>query len=369
MGGIREEFYSALRREFVEDDFTRSFLYRYLAQEKRGASGLYAQLNGAFTALERGRVSQEDCLREVLRVLVKTPKLRLGQGVRDILWDYGRRIRGGRAFAGARQDRQRYEALLQMLEEAPAEQLAPREWKALREELLKRALEIEAKAFLYDAGFPASDQGRTIPPRKKDRLLDMLDAYCGERRLSLQGTASRAGTPAEDQEDEAWKQRFDEFYRELKRSGNTGVLLPVRVDPRAGVGLYIIGKKYYRGAPAVYRSIRGSCCYAFFYLEDLPPEEDGPALIYRADGEAQDYPNLDEALCWYAEKCRENEFRFFREANGAAPKSCPEAFRDFFEDGWDREGPLSVSQEELEQEAASFGEPPKRRKRPLPRRA
>ncbi len=379
MGGIREEFYSALRAEFIGDDFTKSFLYRYLAREKDdgplGAGvrvskrgGPYALLKRDFVEVEQGRIHQEDCLKEVLRILLKTPKLRMGQGTREILWAYGRRLRGGQAFDGMRRDRQRYEALLRMLEEgAPAQRLAPKEWEALREELLKRALEIDAKAFLYDAGFPVSSGEKRGSPRKKDRLLDMLDVYCAENRLSLKGPG---GGMESCETDGAWRARFDRFYNTLKRSGKTGILLPVRVDPNAGVGLYIIGKKYYRDIPSAYRSFRGSCCYAFFFLDDLPTEEDGAALTFRADVGPRDYPNLEEALSWYFEKCRENGYRFFRAVNGPVPKDCPEEFRACFEGGPapPGQGAIPVSREEMEREAAEFGEPPRRGKRGQSRR-
>jgi len=363
MSGIREEFYVALRREFQEEDFTDSFLYRYLAKEKDGGAskrgGPYVLLKASFTDLERGQIRQEDCLKAVLRILLKNSKLHIDKRSREILWALGRRLGGSGIFDGMRQDKQRYEALLRCLdgEEAPAERLSREEWACVREDLLKRALELDAKAFLYDAGFPISSG--PIAPRKKDRLLDMLDAYCAENQLSLQRE-----TPAD--QDLCGNERFDIFYKELKRSRNTGILLPVRIDPRSGVGLYIIGKKYYRDAPSVYRRIKGSCCYTFFFLDDVPAEDGEVSLVYRMDEEVQDYPNLDEALCWYSEKCRENGLRFFRAVNGPVPADCPEKFRAYFQggralDGRDS-GELPVSREEMEREAAEFGEPPKGRK-------
>jgi len=362
MSGIREEFYSALRREFQEEDFTASFLYRYLEKEKDGGtskrSGPYGLLKAGFADLERGRTGQEDCLKAVLRILVKHSKLHVDKRSRDILWAYGRRLGGSGIFDGMRQDKQRYEALLRSLErEAPAVRLSREEWACLREDLLKRALELDAKAFLYDAGFPVSS--KPIVPRKKDRLLDMLDAYCAENQLSLQRKALTGQALC-------GKEQFEVFYRELKRSKNTGILLPVQIDPCSGVGLYIIGKKYYRDDPAVYRKIRGSCCYAFFFLDDVLSEDGEVSLVYRMDGEVQDYPNLDEALCWFAEKCRENSMRYFRAVNGPVPAACPETYRAYFQEDRTRNGlnaeELSVSREEMEWEAAKFGEPPDRRK-------
>jgi len=382
MSGIREEFYSALRREFSEDDFTHSFLYRYLAKEKDDIlrdrpnaskrDGPYVLLKTSFMDMERGRIRQEDCLKTVLRVLMKNSKLHIDKRSRDILWAYGRRLCGSGSLDSMRQDKQRYEDLLRVLDrETPAERLSCEEWAYVREDLLKHALEIDAKAFLYDAGFPVSSPRGTIAPRKKDRLLDMLDAYCKENQLSLQrkaltGPAARTSVPPDSQEvRRAQKKRFETFYKELKRSKNTGVLLPIQTDPYSGAGLYIIGKKYYRDNPSIYHRIKGSCCYTFFFLDDVITEDGEVSLVYRMDEEVQDYPNLDEALCWYAEKCRENSLRYFRAVNGPASVSCPEEFRTYFQRGQTQDrwntGELPVSQEEIEREAAVFGEPPRRK--------
>lgn len=382
MDGIREEFYSALRREFKEDDFTKSFLYRYLKKEKddgilRGGSagsgrdGPYVLLKTSFMELEQGKIRQEECLKKALQILIKNPKLRIDENVRNILWDYGRRLCGGRGLENMRQDRQRYEELLRVLEEGPpAEALGRRDWEKFRGELLKRTLEIDAKTFMYDAGFPLSaERDETIAPRKKDRLLEMLDAYCRENRLLLQRKAFAGQDPygAQSLSGEQ-KRRIEAFYRSLKKSPkNERIFIPIRIDPCTGAGLYITGKEYYEHIPSLYKSIKGSCCYALFCLEDIPPEDGWIFLQYSAENEGiYDFPNLDEALSWYTAKCRENGFSYFREVNGPVPADCPEELRAYFQSGQAQDiwavGELSVSKEEIEAATAECGEPQERRK-------
>lgn len=385
--GIREEFYSALRREFKEDDFTKSFLYRYLKKEKddgilrggaaaSGRDGPYVLLKTSFMELEQGKLSQEDCLRVVLDVLAKTSKLHLEKSVRELLWEYGRRLCGREMFDGLRRDKQRYEAMRRALEKgAPAGRLGSGDWERLREEVLKRVLEIDAKTFMYDAGFPLSaEQEETIDRRKKDRLLDMFNDYCEEKQLFLQ-RRSFAGQDAQGLSS-GQKQRIEAFYQQLRQSRRgESMLIPIRIDPLTGVGLYIVGRRYYRQTvPNLSRSIQGSCCYAVFFLDDIPPEDDPDipeeerqVFLRCIEDDERDFPHLDEALSWYKKSCRENGCRYFRFANGEAPAGCPKELRLYFEGGPARDGgdaeDLAVSRDDIEAAAAECGEPAERRMR------
>lgn len=377
---IREEFYSGLRREFQEDDFTKSFLYQYLQQKKdeeiqrdrenrQGEDDTrrkdpYVRLKVSMMELDEGKIRQEECLKKLLQVLIKNSKLRLDEDVREILWDYGRQLRRG-VFDGLRQDKQRYEALLCVLEAGPpARPLRKEAWEKLCEEALKRALAIDAKTFMYDAGFPLSDEKReTISSRKKDGPLDMLDAYCRDRQLSLRGKNS-GGSQGLDNEQ---KTRIEAFYRKLQKSPKSEkLLIPIQIDPCTGAGLYIIGKAYYRQIPSLYRRISGSCCYAFFCLDDIPPEDDELSeeerqvyLRYPAESEC-DFPNLDEAWRWYSAMSREKGLSFFHGVNRTVPVDCPEELRVYFRGGqmWGSRDTreFTVSKEEVAAAAAECGE-------------
>ena len=308
-GGLRENFYREIGRGFQRDDFTQSFLYRYLRAEKEREAreeawseelprraDPYALLEGCFHVLERGEIGEAECLRRILRVLLKykSQKLRIrAEDVRESLGRCGRQL-CGTGFDGFRQDRERYEALLRALEQgagAAGRLLSPREWGSLREELLKRALETEARTFLYDGGLPGV-RGGPAPagPRKKDRLLDMLDAYLREEPEALRhlfggsleevsggvpgagGGPDRRGSLSREQ-----RARIEACYQAMKWSKQyLRVFLPIRIDPESGTGLFIVGRNHFSlsGRSGLKRELRGSCCYACFYPNDVRVEEE-----------------------------------------------------------------------------------------------
>lgn len=197
--------------------------------------------------------------------------------------------------------------------------------------------------------------------------LEMLDAYCRENRLLLQGKAF-AGQGAYGAEglSEEQERRIETFYKFLKNSprGNE-ILIPIRIDPCSGAGLYITGKEHYQSIPLLSNKIEGNCRYAFFWPDEIPQRDSWIFLLHTTDEESYNFPNLDEALSWYAAKCRGTSISQFRDVNGPVPANCPEEFRLYFQNNHAQDvwaaGELSVSKEDLEAAAAEVGEPPERR--------
>lgn len=401
MSSIKKQFYAGLKAEFDSDDFTTSFLYRRLAAEKDAEvlqasprmpmgdipkrADPYVLLKTCWMALERREIREEDYLKTALRILIKNPKLRVEKRFRESLWSYGERLRGDGAFAGMRQNKQRYEALLRILEEGPpAMPFGERARRDLHEELLKCALEVDARTFLYDAGFPASAQEAGAAPRKKDRLLDMLDAYCEENRYFLQrrtfaGQGARGGQTL----DEEQRGRIEAFYRMLrdgKDAAFSRVVIPVQIDPLSGAGLYIMGKNRFGSAPAIQKRIRGNCCYVCFYLGDIDIDEEVEAIMFSwIPGEKErgvdecltdmcGFPSLDEALSWYQELFQQKAYGYFRELNSAPPPNCPRELSVYFRGGQVPgrcdDTPIYVSRDDMkkekEKEAADFSKARKR---------
>lgn len=318
--GIRADFYQALRQEF-QDGQRASFLYRYLQRERRASprEDDYAHLERGFALYQAGQASQRDYLRLALAVLVKNGKLRLDKG-RDLLAEYGRALGGGDFFQGKRRDRDRYQALLTALEK-DVTPMEPQAVETLHREVLSAILIQDAQTYLYDAG------------RKKNRDMAIFEARCEEKELVLvprRGQGAGQG-PLTAQELASWEALFAALRREKRRK----VLIPIRIDPQTGAGLFIVGIAYY---PKKFQTSpqRKSCYYAYFYLDGYEAEDD-VSLVYRFIPEeledltgTLDFPSLAEAEQWYRHMLLEDAGGFFR-CNGAPPRGCPPELRRYFQ--------------------------------------
>lgn len=308
----------------------------------------YVQLREASLDWRLGRLSQTELLRASLSLLGKNSKLRLGEECRTILLACARRLG---VSAGGR-PRQRCRALLEALDRNPPQEdpLSRREMEALSRGVLEAILIQDARTFLYDGGSPA--QGGVGPGRKRDRTMDVLDAYCRENRLTLQRPSAGAWELTEEE-----IARYEALFERLRAGKNEGVFLPVRIDPATGAGVFIVGRDYFRDVPSLYRSIRGACCYACLYWNDLTLEDGyGLSLSCLADreelGELCGFPHLREAMDWSAHILRREAMEFYREKNGPPPEHCPDALRGCF-----AAGPAGqpITQEEIRRARRELG--------------
>lgn len=371
MAGIRDQFYSALRAEF-QDGPRESFLYQYLKREKesglcRDAAGLaqrtvrkrddaYVRIQEQFLALKRGEICEPAYWQEFLALLARNSKLHLEPQHRQLLWRWAES--GGVSLEGIRRNQQRYERLQEALEAGMLPSMGMERLTPLHEALLHCLLMADANTFLYDAGCPAL--GGPVSRRKKDRVMDMLEAYCTENGLVLQAPPGPGGTAGGLSKEE--KAQYEAFFQTLRTSSNRRVLVPLQLDPATGAGLYIIGKDYFRGT-SLYRTIRGACCYACLFWDDLTIERDyGVSFSCSADeaqlAEVCNFPHLEEALEWYHRTLQQEAPALFRASNGPPPENCPPALRRCFEPrrtvDVDPEE-LRQAREAMEREAAAIG--------------
>lgn len=226
--GIRREFYADLRKKFIAGP-SESFLFRFLLKER-----LSDDKKEDFTHAPLG---------ELLELLAdRNQKLQLGEENRRWLWTLGMRTGGQKLWEkleSARGDRAQYKLILDVLRDCP-EAVTGHELNKLRGMVLDAVVMRDAWTFLYDAGF-SPKQPDEHPARKKDRVLEMLDAWCNETGRSLcQGGVSGSGELT-DAERQAWNRMFRLLQNRKKPAE---VILPVRVDPRTGIGLYLVSTKY-----------------------------------------------------------------------------------------------------------------------------
>lgn len=324
--GVREQFYGELRGEF-ENGWAGSFLCRYLAQERKAhpREDDYARLERCYALLERGKTTQREYLLLALEVLLKNSRLVLGKDGGNSLLNYGRALG---LFQGKRWDRNKCTALRGALEKGePKASMPVEDVSALHRALLGAILHRDAQTYLYDADH-----------RKKDRDMALLDAYCADKDLVLVPAGDTGGSisPLSRQELEQW----EALYKTLELEKRRDVLLPIRIDPRSGAGLFLVGSAH---CPKDLRGEReDSCYYVCFCPSTLSSKGEDTCLVSRIfldePEEAEDlrpFPSLEEAQKWYFQMLRQDEeddeFRsIYRYYNKKAPQDCPEELLRYF---------------------------------------
>lgn len=372
MIGVKQEFYGSLRDDYIKKG-TQSFLYRYMEQEKiklfasgeKGATtgkrgDAYLQLKLHERAFHLGDLSETEFLNSILQMLLKGDKLRLKKESRQMIFDIAVQIEGELFFNQCKRDSDKYEKVIEALTKTKE---ALMEWKnALTEakleqitnELLECALTVDIQTFLYDVGFPVNANGKISTARKKDRNLDMLTAYCKENQISLYNQSAGRMQNLSDEQIAQYKQ----LYKALQTSDNMDVVIPVQIDAVTGAGVYIVGKNNVSPKSAVYKKIKGNCCYACFFVDGLSVEDyNGISsfswLINDEENTLCNLPDLEEALKWHL-YFKADSLGDFQERNGKVPVGCPEEFKCFFEESSEEQDELYISEEEIAEVKAIF---------------
>ena len=217
--------------------------------------------------------------------------------------------------------------------------------------LLAEALIAEAKAWLYDSGFP-SKQGKNVTPRKIDRSFQLIDRFFEEKKRAEQSAFSNSSKNNASLKNDA-KTLFSLM---CKNPDYSTAVIPITVDSSSGTGLYIYGiesndenTEYAFGNNKVLQRLVKSEDYSCYYtifeyrysdrLEDDEYPETGPArLIYLqhiinedSEDECVGYPNIEDAWHDYIQTVNRKE-SYISYENASAPSGCPSWFRQFFSD-------------------------------------
>ena len=370
MIGVKQEFYSSLRDDYIKKG-TDSFLYRYMEQEKKKflllgeknvgsgkRSDTYLQIKMYEQDFQAAKISQTEYLMSLLQMLLKGDKLRLKRETRQMILGFALEIEGDSFFDESKRDLDKYKNVIASL--SKVNEIKARWEKNLNKEclgqitneLLECALTVDIQTFLYDVGYPVNANGKINTARKKDRNLDMLTAYCKEKRISLYNQNTTSIQTLSDEQIVQYKQLF----KALQTSNNIDVIIPVQIDTMTGAGVYIVGKNNISPKSVVYKKIKGNCCYACFFVDGLNVEDyNGISsfswLINDEENTLCNIPDLEEALRWHL-YFKADSLGDFQERNGKAPEGCPKDFLRFFEE--ETQDALYVDEDELEEIRAMF---------------
>lgn len=254
---LKKDYYNQLRQDYYKEG-ENSFVFRYLEKNPRSETCFRMVLGQKWRELKAGKISCLDYIEYMIEKLSKTPKLYQegrdyklilpllyhGMGLSEVEYQVLK-------STGRKKDIQEkllvLEKQLQDFDEAAKERLSKvplEELECMTRRLELVSLQVEVRNFFYEIGLPITDVNKQHKEdavkrkaeRKKDPSLNMLDAYCAQRNLSLFVPSKRV---QQDNETD-----YGVFFQKIVNAGNPGILIPLTIDPQSGTALWIIGRQY-----------------------------------------------------------------------------------------------------------------------------
>ena len=318
--------------------------------EKRNA---YVQLASGYQCYEIGehsegmetsefictiRLTKAEYVVSVFSFLLENIRVHLSAEDRKRLLMLGRSLGGDDVFAGMRKESDKMKFLIDLAEQLPerfsesVEKIyTEQSLSKLTDELLDGLIINDVNTLLYDGGF-RTGQKEGGKSRKKDRGMDMLDAYMKEIGIEPFAASSRGNVSVlSDDKNESYGEYYtacNQLRDALNQEKRDTVFIPLVVDAQFGGGIFLIGRKHYHFYPDVAAQMKRSCGFCFVSFVNVV---DGSA--YELDTEDFDFPTMEEAVSWFYMKfdTPEDQLDEFRKYNRMVPKNCPDVFTKFFD--------------------------------------
>ena len=191
-----------------------------------------------------------------------------------------------------------------------------------------------ATDLMYNLGYPLSEKKKgSYVSRSRNLALDMVDEWYEEYGSAILGASGQTVDYEECQR----------LFEMLSKDKNfSKVLIPIIMDARLGIGLYIMGRDNYpRGTFGYSENYYCGLCMMADWQED---KENGLMLVpttfdylfYSDRAEEYDSCTIVRDAVLFFENAIIEEFdsciEKIRDLNGRMPKDCPEEFRIFFSD-------------------------------------
>ena len=295
---------------------------------KTGRKDSYVQLTDYYLSYEMGELNQNQYFEQLLQMLLDNKKLHLSKESRQIILCYGKRLTKEEAFAGIRKEQDMLFQMIQILQEKENTSISLQDatLRKITSEIQDMILKQDINTFLYDAGFETS-QEKPSTSRKKDRSMDMLDAFCEEEGISLFGQQAAALSKTKNPFNEQYMEDCDRLLQLLNEKKRNHVFLPVMVDPATGVGIYIIGRAHFKGNIETQRKIKNCCGYG---LVSFTGVDDENGMVFSIDMDVYDISNLKEAKEWLETSARPDAFEQYQDYNKTLPNGAPKVFQSYF---------------------------------------
>lgn len=318
--------------------------------EKRNA---YVQLASGYQCYEIGehnegmetsefirtiRLTKAEYVVSVFSFLLENIRVHLSAEDRKRLFMLGRSLGGDDVFAGMRKESNKMKFLIDLAAQSPdrfseaVEQIyTEQSLSKLTDELLDGLIINDVNTLLYDGGF-RTGQKEGGKSRKKDRGMDMLDAYMKEIGIEPFAASSRGNVSVlSDDKNESYGEYYtacNQLRDALNQEKRDTVFIPLVVNAQFGGGIFLVGRKHYLFYPEVAAQMKRSCGFCFVSFVNVV---DGSA--YELDTEDFDFPTMEEAVSWFYMKfdTPEDQLDEFRKYNRMVPKNCPDVFTKFFD--------------------------------------
>ena len=318
--------------------------------EKRNA---YVQLASGYQCYEIGehsvgmeasefirtiRLTKAEYVVSVFSFLLENIRVHLSAQDRKRLLMLGRSLGGDDVFAGMRKESDKMKFLIDLAAQSPdrfseaVEHIyTEQSLSKLTDELLDGLIINDVNTLLYDGGF-RTGQKEGGKSRKKDRGMDMLDAYMKEIGIEPFAASSRGNVRVLFNDK---NESYGEYYAAcnqlrdvLNQEKRDTVFIPLVVNTQFGGGIFLIGRKHYLFYPEVAAQMKRSCGFCFVSFVNVV---EGSA--YELDTEDFDFPTMEEAVSWFYMKfdTPEDQLDEFRKYNRMVPKNCPDVFTKFFD--------------------------------------
>lgn len=335
--------------------------------EKRNA---YVQLASGYQCYEIGehsegmetsefiraiRLTKAEYVVSVFSFLLENIRVHLSTEDRKRLLMLGRSLGGDDVFAGMRKESNKMKFLIDLAAQSPerfseaVEQIyTEQSLSKLTDELLDGLIINDVNTLLYDGGF-RTGQKEGGKSRKKDRGMDMLDAYMKEIGIEPFAASSRGNVSVLfDDKNESYGEYYtacNQLRDVLNQEKRDTVFIPLVVDAQFGGGIFLVGRKHYLFYPEVAAQMKRSCGFCFVSFVNVV---EGSA--YELDTEDFDFPTMEEAVSWFYMKfdTPEDQLDEFRKYNHMVPKNCPDVFTKFFDQ------PVKVDASEKTDDVAKY---------------
>ena len=300
----------------------------------------YVQLTSLYMDLDHGVLDSSDYIKGLLDFFSMNSKYIPGKADMAVLQENALAVWGKDVFIGVRKSADKLARLAQFAESDDvlfarfADSLMERNYAAeLTERIQDEILKVEVNTLLYDAGF-SSDNETYRPPRKKEKSMEILDAYFKYAGGNPFGGHGESAIPGDYL---TWNEYYgacddlkDTLNANRNDRGHHDVFLPMWLDREVGGGVFLIGRKRFEESAGV--QIDSNCELGVVYFLGV---EDGRAFelaAFQSSSYDRDaFPGMEEAVSWFQNyDYREDALEEYRNCNSDAPAGCPDVFLQFF---------------------------------------
>ena len=351
----------------IDVDVLRKLTYEFMntCEFEGEKKNPYVQLTSLYIDMDYGWITEYEYIKGLIDFFMANSKYIPDKSDMSVLQEKAVDVWGKDVFAGIRKSGDKLGRLseLEKTDKGKFERYASALMKKryaveLAEKVQHDILRVEIKTLLYDAGFSV-ESGTYRSPRKKEKSMDILDAYFKYVRgnpFSMQGGDSEipGGYLTWEEYYEACDTLRDTLNSDRGDIEHCDMFMPMWIDREVGGGVFLIGKNKFEESAEV--KIYSNCEFGVVYFLGV---EDGRAFEFDAfqakKSERDAFPGMEEAVSWF-QNCdyKADSFAEYMACNNNAPDECPDVFLKFFEQPEDLSYDDTITDEDIAETMEEF---------------